>query len=256
MAPWTLTVSGALLLLGLGASFAPGMEVAPELAALFVFGSVAGVVLAVAATAPALPWRALALLAAPAALLAAAHVLWGGGAAVGAAMLTAAALLFGGTLLGAVIGGQIEHPGHLSLVAFVSAFADLSSVMSKGGVTAAIVENKPVLALLAISWPVPGTDAIAPVLGVGDVVMAALYLSAVRRHGLGVGRTLAALGAAFFALFVVLFVGERALPALPFFSLAVLAAHPSVLRIRPEERRAATAGMLIVLALAVYSLTR
>ncbi len=250
------TTSGALLLLALGAYVAPGLDLEPVLAGLFVFGSVAGVVLAVAATVPALPWKALAFLVVPVGSLAAAALLAREGAVLAPALLAAFGLLTAGTLLGGTIGSHIEHAGHLSLVAYVSAFADLSSVMSEGGVTAQIVAHKPTLSLLAISWPLPGTNAIEPVLGVGDIVMAALYLSAARRHGLSVRRTLVAFSGAFVALFVVLVVGERALPALPFFSLAFLGAHPSVLRIREDERRAATAGMVIVAALAVYSLTR
>ena len=91
-----------------------------------------------------------------------------------------------------------------------------------------------------------------PILGVGDVVLAALYLAAATKHGLSRARTLAALAAGFTATFVALLLLERALPALPFLGLAIVLAHPEA-RLPPrEERRQAAIGILVIVALAAW----
>src|SRR3954467_8344009 len=87
-----------------------------------------------------------------------------------------AALLAFAWATGAPVGRRIEHAGHLLPATFVAAAADLASVASSWGPSKAIVANERALSLLAISAPVPGVLAAAPVLGVGDLIFVALVL--------------------------------------------------------------------------------
>nr|MDQ3038079.1 hypothetical protein [Myxococcota bacterium] len=160
-------------------------------------------------------------------------------------------LLVGGGVAGAVVGGRIQHAGHLSVVAVVSSIADAWSVMAPEGPSAAVVQQAPLLSVLALPFPMLGTDAIEPLLGVGDVVFVALYLTVSRRFELGLGRTIAALAIAFAATAMTVIALERAIPALPFLGAAMLIAHREA-RLPPgEERRTALIGMAVLAALVI-----
>ncbi len=156
------------------------------------------------------------------------------------------ALLVGGATLGAAVGARIPEPGHLLPVAWVSALSDVASALGRGGPTAAIVTHERALALLAISVPLPGVGEMAPVIGVGDVVFCALYVAAARRHGLGVGRMIAALAAGLAATLVALVVLARPIPALPFLGAAVVVWFPAARRMPASDRRAAVAAMVLI----------
>ncbi len=162
------------------------------------------------------------------------------------ATVTTLALLVAGGALGAAVGGRIEHPGHLLPVVVVSLIVDSFSVFHSAGPTAAIVERPAVIALVALPWPVLGTTEIAPVLGVGDVVFAALYLAAARKFHLGLGRTVAALAVGLLITMMgVLFV-SLPLPALVGMGLAMLAVHPRARKLPDKDRRKALLVMAIL----------
>jgi hypothetical protein len=170
-----------------------------------------------------------------------------------AALAVAAALLAVGTALGAVVGAGIEHPGHLVFVVIVSSLADVFSVTQPEGPSAAIVNAPQALGLLAISWPMLGTDQLAPLLGVGDIVFTGLYLAAARAHGLPLGRTLIALALAFVATMVTVIVTELPVPALPFLGVAMLLAHPAARR-PPQRDRAKAVAVVFALSLLFVAL--
>lgn len=136
--------------------------------------------------------------------------------AVHGAVVTAA-LLVGGTSLGAALGARIDRAGHLVAVAVVSGIADVWSAFA--GPTAHMVEealSRPErLPLIALPWPLWGTDTIQPVLGVGDIVFVALYLAAFARHGLSLKRAWLGLAAGFGVGLALLLALERAVPLLP-----------------------------------------
>ena len=131
----------------------------------------------------------------------------------------------------------------------MSSLADVFSVFSARGVSAQVVESERLLSVLAISWPMPGSGELMPVLGVGDVIMCALYLCAARQLALGVGRTALALAVGFAAVLAALFVLQIPLPALPALGLAVVVAQPRTWRLRREERWKAIGGMALITAL-------
>ncbi|MEQ8458114.1 MAG: hypothetical protein RLO52_45480 [Sandaracinaceae bacterium] len=166
-----------------------------------------------------------------------------------AAALVTLSLLALGTSAGGVVGHAIDRPGHLLVVAIVSAAVDALSVLHPSGPTAQIIESDAAVGVLILPWPILGTRNIDPVLGVGDVAFAAIYLSAARRHGLSIRRTLIALSLALAGTLVAVFVTGRGIPALPFFGAAMLAAHPEARRLPEEDRAKALVGLLALGAL-------
>lgn len=155
---------------------------------------------------------------------------------------------------GGAVGARIEHPGHLLPAAAVAAAADIVSVASSWGPSHAIASNERALELLAISFPVPGTHAVAPALGVGDLVFVALMLAAARAHALPllrvavlslVGVLVAGLGAAALG---------RAVPALPAIGLAVIAFVPECRRLRRKDRTVATIAIGVAAVVASFGI--
>ena len=90
-----------------------------------------------------------------------------------------------------------------------------------------------------------------PLLGIGDVVLTALYLAAARHLGLGVRKTVAAFALAYALTFGAVALLGQALPALPLLAVAFVAVHPAVWRLRPEDRRPALVGVVITTAVFV-----
>jgi hypothetical protein len=107
--------------------------------------------------------------------------------------IVVASLLAAGTTAGAAIGARIESPGHLLPVAIVSSIADALSVWTPGAPSESALASRALLSVVAIAWPIAGTHDVPPIVGVGDVVFVALYLSAARRHGLPMARSIGAL---------------------------------------------------------------
>jgi hypothetical protein len=211
---------------------APRAAISPVLAYAIAFAAVALAALGSAWRCPAVNPRALpwALVPALALLYLSAHPL----AELDMAVAVTIALLSCCTLVGAVVGGAIEHPGQLVFVAIVSAAADMFSVFHESGPSAAIVQSEAALSVLALPWPMLGTPFIEPILGAGDVVFTSLYVACSRRHALSPGRTAAALTLGFAVTMVAVVALQVAVPALPFLGLAVVAAHPQARR--PPER--------------------
>jgi hypothetical protein len=212
------------------------------------FAVIGALAIAVGLTVPKLPAKALALLVVPVGALGLLGALRVGAPNAGTAALVTASLLFGGSLLGGVVGRAIEAPGHILVVVVVSALVDVLSVLHPSGPSAVIVQMESVIALLALPFPLLGTDRIEPVLGVGDVIFAALYLGAAARHGLRRRRTVAGLGGGLLATMAVVLALELPIPALPFLGAGVLVAHPEARRLPPADRRKAATGLVLIVA--------
>lgn len=168
-----------------------------------------------------------------------------------------AGLLLLGTGLGALIGRRIEHPSHLLFVALVSSVADILSVTQPGGISKAIAEEPRALALLALPWPLLGSDEVAPFLGVSDVVFASLYLHASRAHVLPLLRSVVALflGFALTAALVLLF--QRPIPVLPLLGASIVLAQPRARAASAEDlRRGAWVLAALVVVIATVFLRR
>jgi hypothetical protein len=251
---WLAAIAWAELLIASAHRVAPALPVGPVAAYTIGFAAVVLTVLGSAWRCPPLGPRALGLLLLPAAGLYLVQVQ--PLAELGAAMIVTAGLLIAGTLVGAVVGGAIEQPGHLVFVAIVSAAADVFSVFHPSGPSAAVVQSDAALSVLALPWPFLGTSAIEPFLGVGDIVFTALYVACARKHGLGVGRTLLALTLGYAVTMVAVVALEVAVPALPFLGLAVVAAHAPARRPPREDRLRGYATAAVVVTVVAVLLLR
>lgn len=153
-----------------------------------------------------------------------------------------------------MIGARIQAAGHLLFVAIVSSAMDAFSVYAPAGPTAALIATPHAIQLLALPWPMLGTPDIVPILGVGDVVFAALYRSAARAHGINPARTLAALACGFALTLGALLILQQPIPALPFVGLSFVALVREARAVPSTDRRTGWAGiavLLVVLAVLV-----
>ena len=187
------------------------------------------------------------------------------GAALGRSLLSALlsgsgvlmGLLLLGTGIGALVGGRIQHPGHLLFVALISTLADIWSVTQPGGISKAIVEEPLALSLVALPWPMLGSSELAPLLGVGDVVFTSLYLAATRVHALPLRRSVLALAAGFAITTSLVIATERPIPVLPLLGACMLIAQPKAREVAQlDRRRGAWVLSLLACALAFWFLQR
>jgi hypothetical protein len=240
-------------LLGLLSPLAGGLE--PRLAYVVAFLAVTTATVAGASLAPSLSWGHLAVVLFASILSLGALSYWGDALAPSlAAVAITVTLLTGGSLVGAAVGGRIDHAGHLLVVVIVSVLVDTFSVFHEAGPTAAVVSRPALMAVLALPWPVLGTTTFSPVLGVGDVVFAGLYLAASRRFALNLWRTRIAVAAGLVATMVAVIIVVRPLPALVGMGVAMVVAHPEARKLAPEDRRPAllAVGLLVLLWLALW----
>jgi hypothetical protein len=249
---WLLGLLLAPALAAIGALIAPRLVVSEGVAAALTFagGAAAGLAaLTVAARADLAP-RAAALLATGGlALVGVAVVL--ASRPVTAVVLVDLGLVCVAHAAGGSIGRRVAHPGHLLPACAVAAAADLASVIHPSGPSHAIAASERALSVLTIGFPVPGTHAVAPALGLGDVVFLALIFGVVAAHRLSLARAVvaAAGGLAVAGLLAARF--EAAVPALVPLGAAVLAGVPEARRLRPEDRRTAVVAVGIAAAVVV-----
>jgi len=174
--------------------------------------------------------------------------------------LVAACVLVIGGLIGGYIGGLLEAPGMIAVVAYVATVGDVFSVFHPHGVSAHVLRDQAVLRLLTLSFPVLGTQMVSPMVGVGDVAFTALYVVATRKLGLSVRRCLLALTLGLLVTVVSVECLQIALPAVPFFSAAVVLAQKQSWRLpvadAPRIKRSLVALTLVLGALLLVALHR
>jgi hypothetical protein len=230
----------------LAALLLPRLGVGPLAANMIAFGGATFVpILALALAATVHSTRALALgiaVLASAALLGLAVLQPG---PICAMLLVDSALVALAWVLGASIGRRVQHASHLLPACVVAASADLVSLLSPEGPTHAIARSDRALSVLAVWFPVPGTRALAPALGVGDLWFMALVFGVAAVHRLPYARTvlLAAAGTSVAGL-VAAWLGV-AVPALVPIATAILLGLPMVRRVRPADR-AATKWSIVI----------
>ena len=178
-----------------------------------------------------------------------------GSSPLGAAVVDAALVSFGGAT-GAFVGARIQHPGHLLPACAVASCADIVSVLSPHGPTHALATNERALSILAVAFPVPGTHAAAPSIGVGDLVFLALILGGARAHALPFARTVVLGFVGLLAAGVVAAFFEAPIPALPFIAVAVIAFVPGARTLRRKDRTVATIAIGASLVIATWTIVR
>lgn len=177
-------------------------------------------------------------------------------APLAAALLVDSALVCLSWALGCSLGRRVQHAAHLFPACVVAASADLVSLLSPEGPSHAIAESERALSVLATWFPVPGSSALAPALGVGDLLFMALAFGVARAHRLSyarcvlacaIGTALAGLAAAWSGL---------AVPALVPIATVLVLALPAIRQLRRSDRRAAHWSMLIASSVALASVAR
>lgn len=248
-------VGCALLVAAVGA-LAPHLALAPLPAFALAFAAVSLELLVLAAVAPTA--TVVPVLLAGLGLVGALALLHDAPAQLAPSALLTFALGTSAALVGASLGGRIEQPGQLTAVALVSAIADLWSVLDPQAPSARLAADALAaperLALFALPFPLLGTTVVPPLIGAGDLVFAALYVAAYRRHGLPVLRALSALALAFALGLAALIITLRPLPLLPLLGAAVVLADRRARSLDPRGWRTVLlvcAALLAAIALRV-----
>jgi len=178
------------------------------------------------------------------------------GSPVVTALLVDMALPSASWALGCSLGRRVQHAAHLLPACVVAASADLVSLLSPEGPSHAIASSDRALSVLATWFPVPGAAALAPALGVGDLLFLALAFGVARAHGLPyarcvlaglVGTALAGAAAAW---------SDIAVPALVPIAAMFVLALPAIRRLRRQDRAAAHWSMLIAGSVALATIAR
>jgi hypothetical protein len=166
------------------------------------------------------------------------------------------ALVSAAWAVGASLGRRVQHVGHLLPACVVAASADVVSLVSPEGPSHAIANSERALSVLAIWFPVPASTALAPALGVGDLLFIALVLGVALAHGLPYARTVlcCAVGTALAGLAAAIF--GVAVPALLPIAGAVIIGLPPARSLRVVDRKAARWSMLIAVAVAGATIGR
>ena len=256
--PWLVVIVVAAAMLVASYSGAPILRARPLTAFAIGFATIAVLVIWSGATVPFFSRKAGVALLLPIGGLVAIGA-WGpAGYGIAGATGVLISLLAGGSMLGAIVGSRIAHPGHILVVASVSTLADLYSVFHRAGLSAVVVENERALSLLAIPWAMAsgsGRVDLQPVLGIGDVIMISVYLVVARRFAMPLPTFVAGFLLAFGVVFALLVLPEHPIPVpvLPFLGIAAILAHPRARQLRPQDRKQALIG-ISVLTLAVGAL--
>lgn len=244
--PFVAVLAGAL---GLSLAFygiGPHVAPPPPIGGVAAYAAVVLSVLAVGLMVPWMPLKRAWILVLPAGALVVIAVTRVGAEHPAAAGLVLLCLLSAGGLAGGLVGSRIEVAGHLLVVALVSSLADLFSVFTPGAPSDVIVHSEVLLSVVAIPYCPLGSRTFLPVLGVGDVVMSALYLTTARALHLGRVRMLVALSLGYLACLAALFLSDGVLPALPFLGAAVILFVPEARRLPREEWARAAVGVLLL----------
>jgi hypothetical protein len=257
---WLRLTLGLLLTpisVALAVQLLPPLVVSDGLAALIAFSGAVAVALsglAVSATAIVSLRVALSIAGAAAAVLVA-LALWGSSSYASLVVVDSAlvGLAWG---LGASLGRRVQHASHLFPACVVAASADVVSLLSPEGPSHAIVRDERALSVLAMGFPVPGCSAVAPALGVGDLLFIAFVLGVAIAHGVGYGR---AIGCVVAGVALAGYASARlavAVPALVPIAAVTIVGLPGIRRLRAADRTAAHASMAIAVSLAVATMAR
>lgn len=158
--------------------------------------------------------------------------------------------------LGCSVGRRVQHASHLLPACVVAASADLVSLVSPEGPSHVIARSEPALSVLAVWFPVPGRLAVAPALGVGDLLFIGLALGVARKHGLPYRRSLLACALGVALAGVAAAWSELAIPALVPIAGLLVVALPEIRQLRTKERRVAHWSMLIASSVAFVTILR
>jgi hypothetical protein len=145
--------------------------------------------------------------------------------------------------------GDVDWPTRAARFAFITG-------VRGGSPSHAIAQSDRALSVLATWFPVPGSHALSPALGVGDLLFMGLVLGVARSQALPYARTifLCLLGTALAGLAAACW--GVAVPALLPIAACLISGLPAVRALRKSERKAALWSMLIAGSVALASIAR
>lgn len=158
--------------------------------------------------------------------------------------------------LGASLGQRVQHASHLVPACVVAACADVVSLLSPEGPSHAVAESERALSVAAIWFPVPGSRAVSPALGVGDLLFIAFVLGVASAHHLSYARAIACCAVGVAAAGFGAACLEMPFPALVPIAAAIVVGLPGIRPLRAVDRRAAHWSMWIAASLALASVAR
>jgi hypothetical protein len=256
-----LRLSSGLLLTPLlvAAAFAvlPRIPAEMAIASLVAFTGAAGVALAgLSLAGTAQVSRRLALSFAAVAATALGVVAYRQSGSIAACVTVDAALVGLAWALGGSLGRSVQHPAHLFPACVVAASADVVSLLSPEGPSHAVANSERALSVLAVWFPVAGSRAVSPALGIGDLLFVAFVLGVARAHHLPYARVIVccALGIAAAGLAAACL--HVAFPALVPIALATIIGLPRIRQLRAVDRRPAHVSMLLAAAVALVTIAR
>lgn len=142
--------------------------------------------------------------------------------------------------LGRIIAVRIDVPAVLLPLVLLASALDVWSVYR--GLTGHLIASRSAaLDYLLVSYPAVHRGGVQPYIGVADFLFSSILLGAAVGFGFGAARTTAALYAGFLATFLTVAATGAGVPALPFLSLAFVAANARHLSFRLRD-------LLLVLA--------
>jgi hypothetical protein len=138
-----------------------------------------------------------------------------------------------GCHIGKIVAMGVSQRSYLIPLTLVASVTDLWSVW--GGPTHVIVREPLLQNYFLITYPLLGSNAILPTLGLGDITFLALYFALLPQYKLKVRATSWAIIFAFSAVFLLSLQAGKGLPAIPFISAAFLAVNWKQLEFKKED---------------------
>ncbi len=140
-----------------------------------------------------------------------------------------------GCHIGKIVALGVNQRSYLIPLTLVASVTDLWSAW--GGPTHVIVREPLLQNYFLITYPLLGSNAILPTLGLGDITFLALYFGLLPQYKLKVRATSWAIILAFLAVFLLSLLAEKDLPAIPFISAAFLTVNWKQLEFKKEDVR-------------------
>lgn len=123
---------------------------------------------------------------------------------------------------GLLVGRGLQKPNYLVMAAIVGAVTDIFSVYAG---PSKITLGSGAFPYISFHWGLVSSGVVTEIVGAGDFIFLALYFFGARKFGLDDRQTLAAMIAGIALGFLTNLIFGIAVPALPFFAVALLVVH-------------------------------
>ena len=124
--------------------------------------------------------------------------------------------------VGLLVARGLQKPNYLLMACVVGGVTDIFNIFVGPGKNEI---NSKIFPYITFQWGITGYGGLSPLVGTGDFVFLALYFFGVRKFGLDDRKTLLAMILAVGLGFVSAIYFKTAIPALPFFAVALFLVH-------------------------------